>query len=87
MYFFDARGLTGKHWLVAIEDLVAGLAGDPNLACKFPLSASRRRKLQLFVHYRTLPPRHPFLPSGRKYHLCGRDNLLANGLLNNNAYN
>src|SRR5215469_1699965 len=56
-------------FLVAIKDLVAGLAGDPELPAQLRhglASYVSSHKLKPVVHYRTLLPRHRFhfLPSG-----------------------
>src|SRR5215469_14764226 len=56
-------------FLVAIKDLVAGLAGDAELPAQLRhglASYVASHKLKPFVHYRTLLPRHRFhfLPSG-----------------------
>src|SRR6202158_357109 len=57
--------------LVAIEDLVAGLAGNAELPAEF------RHKFKSFVHHRTLLPRHPLPPQkGKKCNLCIRYDLL-----------
>src|ERR1700675_3865152 len=67
-------------FLITIEDLIAGLAGDAKLPAKFrhPLPGGPgSHKLQSFIHDRTLLPRHHSLPStGRKCHLCVRYNVL-----------
>src|SRR5450432_283244 len=47
--------------LVAIEDLVPGLAGDPELSAEFRHGLAGEpasHKLKSFVHHRTLLPRH-----------------------------
>ena len=69
-------------FLVALEDLVAGLARNAeratDLAHRFAVQ-QLSDKPQAFVHYRTLLPRHPHLPpkgngvthvSGTICHLC-----------------
>src|SRR5947207_7669183 len=59
-------------FLVAIEDLVASLAGDPELPAQF------RHELKSFIHDRTLLPRHPLSSpeKERKCNLCVRYDLL-----------
>src|ERR1700731_3281408 len=71
-------------FLITIEDLIAGLAGDAKLPAKFrhPLAGGRgSHKLQSLIHYRTLLPRHRSLPlrgesvthvSGTMCYLCLR---------------
>src|SRR5207302_6251560 len=66
--------------LVALEDLVAGLAGDPELPAdlrhRFAIEQFRH-KPQALVHHRTLLPRHRHLPlEGGKCYLCVRYALL-----------
>src|SRR5215469_6478728 len=69
-------------FLIALEDLVAGLARNAeratDLAHRFAVQ-QLSDKPQAFVHYRTLLPRHPHLPrkgngvthvSGTICHLC-----------------
>src|SRR3984893_2807364 len=67
-------------FLITIEDLIAGLAGDAKLPAKFRHRLAGQpasHKLQSLIHYRTLLPRHHSLPSkGRKCHLCVRYNVL-----------
>src|SRR5207245_10286958 len=48
-------------FLVAIEDLVAGFARNPELSAQFRHGFTRQpssHKLQSFIHNRTLLPRH-----------------------------
>src|SRR5436309_7884823 len=55
--------------LVAVEDLVAGLAGNAELAAQLRhrlTSESASHELESFIHYRTLLPRHPLPPRKRK---------------------
>src|SRR5260370_15421074 len=66
--------------LVALEDLVAGLAGDPELPAdlrhRFAIEQFRH-KPQALIHYRTLLPRHKHLPhEAGKCYLCVRYALL-----------
>src|SRR5215471_4298568 len=69
-------------FLVAIKDLVAGLAGDPELPAQLRhglASYVASHKLKPFVHYRTTPstasvPLPPF--RGRKCNLCLRYEVL-----------
>src|SRR5437588_4327624 len=66
--------------LVALEDLAAGLAGDPELPAdlrhRFAIEQFRH-KPQALVHHRTLLPRHRHLPlEGGKCYLCVRYALL-----------
>src|SRR5205807_1448969 len=66
--------------LVALEDLVAGLAGDRELPAdlrhRFAIEQFRH-KPQALVHHRTLLPRHRHLPlEGGKCYLCVRYALL-----------
>ena len=56
-------------FLIAIEDLIAGLAGNPKLPAKFRhrlAGEPASHKLHSFIHDRTLPPWHNSLPVGRK---------------------
>src|SRR5258708_16587230 len=66
--------------LVALEDLVAGLAGDPELPADFGhrfAIEQFRHKPQALIHYRTLLPRHKHLPhEAGKCYLCVRYALL-----------
>src|SRR5882757_1554879 len=66
--------------LVTIDNLIAGLAGDAKLPAKFRHGLAGEpasHKLQPFIHYRTLLPRHHSLPfTRRKCHLCVRYNVL-----------
>jgi hypothetical protein len=51
--------------LVAIEDLVAGLAGNPELPAHLAHALSLEKpshKPKTFLHHRTLSPRHQHLP-------------------------
>src|SRR5437016_2910650 len=66
--------------LVALEDLVAGLAGDAELPAdlghRFAVE-QLRHKPQALVHHRTLLPRHKHLPhEAGKCYLCVRYALL-----------
>src|ERR1700730_7878921 len=67
-------------FLIAVEDFVPCFTGDSELPAKFghPLAGSpASHKLQSFVHYRTLLPRHHSLPKKReKCNLCVRYDLL-----------
>src|SRR5580704_2762097 len=67
-------------FLIAVEDFVPCFTGDSELPAKFchPLAGEpASHKLQSFVHYRTLLPRHHSLPKkGRKCNLCVRYDLL-----------
>ena len=62
--------------LVAVEDLVAGLAGDPELSAELGHGLAieaASNELQSFVHHRTLLPRHHSLPiEERKCYPCVR---------------
>src|ERR1022692_3879430 len=52
-------------FLITIENLIAGLAGKPNPQTKSPQRPPAKpasHKLQSFIHYRTLLPRHHYLP-------------------------
>src|ERR1700730_13454414 len=66
--------------LVAIEDLVACLTGDPELPAQFRHRLAgypASHKLKSFIHHRTLLPRHHSLPQkGKKCNLCVRYDLL-----------
>src|ERR1700731_2595014 len=49
----------------------------PNSLQSSAIASPASHKLQSFIHYRTLLPRHHSLPSkGRKCHLCVRYNVL-----------
>ena len=67
--------------LVPIEDLVAGLAGDPELPAKAAQCLAIEQlgdKPQALVHHRTLLPRHRHLPlEGGKCYPCVRYVLLS----------
>src|SRR5215469_795465 len=55
--------------LIAVEDLVAGLAGDAKFPAKFShrlAGKPPRHKLKSLSHHRTLLPRHHFLPKKGK---------------------
>src|SRR6266516_2830 len=55
--------------LIAIEYLVAGFAGDAKLPTEFRhwlAGEPASHKLQSFIHYRTLLPRHSLLPKKGK---------------------
>src|SRR5215469_14552769 len=55
--------------LIAVEDLVAGLAGDAKFPAKFShrlAGKPPRHKLKSLSHHRTLLPRHHFLPKRGK---------------------
>src|ERR1700723_2769944 len=66
--------------LVAIKNLVAGLAGDSELPAKFGQwlpGQPGSHELHSLIHHRTLLPRHRSLPSTRrKCHLCVRYDVL-----------
>src|ERR1700733_13461968 len=66
--------------LVAIKNLVAGLAGDSELPAKFGQwlpRAPASHELHSLIHHRTLLPRHRPLPiTERKCHLCVRYDVL-----------
>src|SRR6516165_11191528 len=56
-------------FLVAIEDLVTGFAGDAELPAQFRHRLARNpatHKLNSFVHNRTFLPRHSLPPSSKK---------------------
>src|ERR1700686_3358084 len=56
-------------FLITIENLIAGLAGDAKPPTKSPPRPAGERashKLQSFIHYRTLLPRHHYLPFYRE---------------------
>src|SRR3984957_10707656 len=56
-------------FLITIEDLIAGLAGDAKLPAKFRHRLARQpasHKLPSFIHCRTLLPRHRSLPLREK---------------------
>src|SRR5207302_8788562 len=56
-------------FLITIEDLIAGLARDSKLPAKFRHRLAgwpASYKLQSFIHYRTLLPRHHSLPFAGK---------------------
>src|SRR4029078_2351552 len=70
---------------VAVENLVTGLAGDPEIPADLGHALAVEQaghKAQAFFHHRTRFPRHPHLPpkkaksvthvSGTKCHLCLR---------------
>src|SRR5919201_1190430 len=63
-------------FLIAIKDLVAGLAGYAELPTKFRHLLARQTtgyELNSLIHHRTLLPRHPLPPEkGRKCNLCVR---------------
>src|SRR6202158_5736076 len=79
-------------FLITLENLIAGLAGDAKLPAKFRhrfAAYPASHKLQSFIHYRTLLPRHNSLPlrgesvtyvSGTMCYLCLRS------LKNKNAH-
>src|ERR1700724_976727 len=55
--------------LVALEELVPGFAGDPELSAEFRHGLAgdpASHKLKLFIHHRTLPPRHLTSPLKRE---------------------
>src|SRR5512141_3003858 len=63
--------------LVAIEDLVTGLAGDSELPARVRHRVAVEQlgnKAQALIHHRTLLPRHTYLPPRRagKCYLCVR---------------
>src|ERR1700687_2806053 len=66
------------RFFVAVKNLVAGLARDSELPTQgrhlLPFQQTGD-KTKTFLHNRTLLPRHHFLPSGRKCHLCVRYKL------------
>src|SRR6266540_4077220 len=64
--------------LVALEDLVAGLARNIKLAAQrrhFLAIEQTRYKAKPFVHFVTLLPRHFGLPKGLKCYLCVRNEV------------
>src|SRR5215471_15850411 len=60
-------------FLIAIEDLVTGLAGDAELPTQFRHRLAcdpATHKLHSFVHNRTFLPRHSLPPSSKKGKKC-----------------